>query len=77
MSDQMREMEAPPAGERVHMPGPSVLPIINATALAVAILNITESLFLLIAALTVFVVTAALWVRETRRDIAHLPAEHH
>jgi hypothetical protein len=76
-SEEAREIEAPPAGERIHMPAPSVLPLVNATALAIAILNITGSMFLLVAGLVVFVVTAGLWIRDTRRDIEHLPADHH
>ena len=37
---------APPAGEQIHMPPPSALPLINAAALALAIVSITISWWL-------------------------------
>ena len=67
---------APPVGEEVHMPAPSILPLINAAALALAILTITISWWLVGFGLLVFLATAARWVRDVRRDIAELPLDH-
>jgi hypothetical protein len=66
----------PPAGEQVHMPPPSVLPLINAAALAVAIVSITISWWLVGAAMIVFIATSVRWIRDVRRDIADLPLDH-
>jgi hypothetical protein len=68
---------APPVGEEVHMPAPSALPLINAAALAIAILSITISWWVVGAALIIFVATTIRWVRDVKRDIAELPLEHH
>jgi hypothetical protein len=67
---------APPAGEQIHMPEPSVLPLVNAAALAIAIVSITISWWLVGAALVVFLVTTVRWISDTRREIASLPLEH-
>ena len=67
---------APPAGEEVHMPAPSALPIINAAALAIAIVSITISWWVVGVALLVFVATAVRWIRDVKRDIAELPLDH-
>jgi hypothetical protein len=67
---------APPVGEEVHMPAPSILPLINAAALAIAIVSITLSWWIVGAAMIVFLATAIRWVRDVRRDIAELPLEH-
>ena len=67
---------APPVGEEVHMPAPSALPLINAAALAIAIVSITISWWLVGAAMIVFIATAVRWVRDVRRDIAELPLDH-
>jgi hypothetical protein len=67
---------APPAGEEVHMPPPSALPLINAAALALAIVSITISWWLVGAALVVFIATSVRWIRDVRRDIAELPLDH-
>jgi hypothetical protein len=75
----MSELEpsaAPPAGEHVHMPEPSVLPVINAAALAISIVSITISWWVVGAGMIVFVATAIRWIADVRRDISNLPLEH-
>ena len=67
---------APPVGEEVHMPAPSILPLINAAALALAIVSITISWWLVGFAMLVFLATAVRWVRDVRRDISELPLDH-
>ena len=59
------------------MPAPSILPLINAAALAIAIVSITLSWVVVAFALVVFLVTTVRWIRDVRRDIADLPLEHH
>jgi hypothetical protein len=75
MSD-VQHTGAPPVGEEVHMPAPSVLPLINAASLALAIVAITLSWWIVGAAMIVFLGTTIRWVRDVRRDIAELPLEH-
>jgi hypothetical protein len=66
----------PPAGEEIHMPAPSILPLINAAALALAIVSITLSWYIVIFAGTIFLWTTVVWIAHTRRDIAALPLDH-
>jgi hypothetical protein len=67
----------PPVGEEVHMPAPSVLPLINAAGLALAIVSITLTPVLVIVGAIIFVATAVKWIADVRRDIAELPLDHH
>jgi hypothetical protein len=67
---------APPVGETIHMPAPSGLPLINAAALAFAIVSITISWVLVAVGVVVFLVTTVIWIGDTRREIAELPLEH-
>ena len=67
---------APPVGEEIHMPDPSLIPILNAAAVTVALLGVTSSKVLLVAGTILFIITTVIWVRDTRREIASLPAEH-
>ena len=69
-------LPAPPVGESIHMPAPSALPLINAAALAFAIVCITVSWILVAVGALVFLVTAIRWIGDTRREIAELPLEH-
>jgi Flp pilus assembly protein TadB len=78
MSELERSADAaPPAGEQVHMPEHSVLPVINAAALALAIVSITLSWWLVGFAMIVFIATAIRWIADVRRDISNLPLDHH
>ena len=67
---------APPAGEEIHMPAPSILPLINAAGLALAIVSITLTPYLVALGLIVFLVTTVKWIADTRRDISALPLDH-
>jgi hypothetical protein len=76
----MSELEhrpIPPAGEEIHMPAPSLIPLVNSAALAIAIVSITLSWYVVALGGTVFLITTIRWIADVRRDIAALPLEHH
>jgi hypothetical protein len=78
MSDEPRyDPGVPPPGEEIHMPRPSILPLINAAGLALAIVSLTLVWYLVAVGLIVFVVTAIKWIADVRRDIDDLPLDHH
>ena len=70
------EIEGPPVGEEIHMPEPSMLPILNAVGLSLAIVGITISLVLTVAGGFLFLVTLVRWIRAATHEISELPAEH-
>jgi hypothetical protein len=76
MTEPHEITDVPPVGEEIHMPAPSALPLINAAALAFAIVSITISWWLVAGAGIVFVGTAIRWISDVRRDIADLPLHH-
>jgi hypothetical protein len=77
MSDEPYDAPgAPPAGEQIHMPAPSILPLINAAGLALAIVSLTLTWYLVAVGLIVFVTSAIRWIADVRRDIDELPPEH-
>ena len=67
----------PPAGEEIHMPAPSILPLINAASLALTIVSITLSWYLVALGGFFFLITSIRWIADVRRDINDLPLEHH
>ena len=71
------ESEAGQAGEHIHMPEPSLLPLLNAVGLAGVIVSITLSIWLVIAAGILFLTTTAIWIRSAVREVNDLPLDHH
>ncbi len=75
MSDS--ERQAPPAGEEIHLPGPSLIPFLSAIAITLIVIGTTISWLLSIVGLIILVWTTIRWIRDTRRDVQALPEEHH
>ena len=74
---ELEQRPVPPAGEEIHMPEPSIIPIINAAALAVTIVSLTLSWYFVALGGIVFLITTIKWIGDVRRDIDALPLEHH
>ena len=68
--------DVPPSGEEIHLPGGSIQPILLAFFIALAIVGITTSVWLVIAGVVAIVWIIVLWIRDARRDMAELPLEH-
>jgi hypothetical protein len=76
MAERDDTHDAPPAGEQIHMPAPSIIPVLNAAGLSTAIVGITISIVLVIGGLLLFLGTAIVWIRGARREMEELPLEH-
>ena len=70
------DTEAPPVGEEIHMPEPSLIPVLNAIGLSLAIVGITLSTVVTAVGVILFLVTLVRWIRDARHEISELPAEH-
>ena len=76
MTDDEHPVPAPPAGEELHLPGPSILPLLTAVAITMIVVGTTISLIISIVGLVALVIILWRWVSDTRRDVAELPEEH-
>jgi hypothetical protein len=70
------EDEAPPVGEEIHLPGPSIIPLLNAVGITLAIVGITTFVQISIVGVILFLVTLWIWIRDVRRDFDELPLDH-
>jgi hypothetical protein len=70
------EPDAPPVGEEIHLPGPSLIPLLSAIGITLTIVGTTLSLVISAIGLILFVVTTVMWIRDTRRDVDELPEDH-
>ena len=73
------ERPVPPPGEEIHLPGPSLQPVLVTVGVTMALIGVTFSLAMVIAGTILTVVTIARWIADVRRDIEELPLEapHH
>ena len=69
--------QTPPVGEEIHLPGPTLIPLMSAVGITLIIVGTTITLILSVIGAIIFVVTTVMWIRDTRRDIEQLPEEHH
>lgn len=71
------EPGTPPAGEEIHLPGPSAIPIITAVGITLAVIGTTIDWKIWSSMGVLITVTCiVLWARSTSREVAALPEEH-
>jgi hypothetical protein len=64
-------------GEEIHLPGSSILPVLLAVGLTLALVGVTLTPILVVAGGLLSVGVIVRWVRDTRREIDDLPLDHH
>ena len=69
--------EVPPTGEEIHLPGPSLDPLLLTVGITMALLGVTTSVFLVVAGVLLSLVVTVRWIRQARDDIDELPLEPH
>jgi hypothetical protein len=67
--------EVPPAGEEVHLPGPSILPVLTAVGVTLLLVGITTFIVLSIAGGILTFACVVRWIKDTRHDVDELPLD--
>ena len=75
-SPSERPSPAPPVGEEIHLPGPTILPFVCAIAITLIVLGTTLGWYLSAVGGVVLIIAAIRWIGDTRRDVASLPEQH-
>jgi hypothetical protein len=70
------EEPVPPAGEPVHLPGPSYLPALVAAGISVALVGVVIYWALVVIGSLVTIVALVRWIRQVREEMAELPLDH-
>jgi hypothetical protein len=71
------EPQVPPAGEEIHLPGPSILPVLTAVGITLALVGITTFIEFTIIGGILTIVCVVRWIKETRHEIDGLPLDAH
>jgi hypothetical protein len=70
------DRQVPPAGEEIHLPGPSLLPVGLAVTITLGLVGVTLGAVFWVPGVILSVIIVVRWVMDTRREIDELPAEH-
>jgi len=68
--------EVPPAGEEIHLPGPSIQPLLLTAGITMGLLGVTIFSPFVIAGVLLSIFVIVRWIRDARHDIDELPLEH-
>jgi hypothetical protein len=68
--------DIPPPGEEIHLPGPSLLPVLLTVGITFALVGVTLGAVFWIPGVILALVVVVRWIASTRREIDELPAEH-
>jgi hypothetical protein len=67
--------EVPPVGEEIHLPGPSILPVLTAVGITLSLIGITTFIELTVIGLLLTVTCIVRWIKDTRSEIDELPLD--
>ncbi len=71
------EPDVPPAGEEIHLPGPSILPVLTALGITIALVGVTTFIELTVIGGILTLWCIVRWIKDTRRAIDELPLDAH
>jgi len=69
------EPQTPPAGEHIHLPGPSLQPVLLAFGITLSLVGITLGRFIMFSGLILTVWVIIRWISDTRREMRALPED--
>jgi hypothetical protein len=67
--------EVPPVGEEIHLPGPTVLPVLTAVGITLTLVGITTFTVLIVVGAILTLCCAVRWIKDTRHEIDELPLD--
>jgi hypothetical protein len=69
------EPDAPPSGEEIHLPGPSILPFLTAIGITLALVGVTTFIEFTVIGVVMTVWCLVRWIKDTRHEINELPLD--
>lgn len=69
------EPDAPPVGEEIHLPGPTILPLLTALGITLILVGVTTFIEFTIIGAILTVGCVVRWIKDTRREIDELPLD--
>ena len=67
--------EVPPVGEEIHLPGPSILPVLTAVGITLLLVGLTTFVEFSVAGGLLTIGCLYRWIKDTRSEINELPLD--
>jgi hypothetical protein len=67
--------EVPPVGEEIHLPGPTVLPVLTAVGLTLLLIGLTTFVELTVIGALLTIGCVVRWLKDTRTEVDELPLD--
>ncbi len=67
--------DVPPSGEEIHLPGPTILPVLTAVGITLVLIGITTFVELSIIGGVLTIGCVVRWIKDTRREVDELPLD--
>lgn len=67
------EPDVPPTGEEIHLPGPSIVPLLTAVGVTLLLVGLTTFVELTVIGALLTLGCVVRWVKDTRREVDELP----
>ena len=71
------ERTVPPVGEEIHIPGPSLDPILLTVGITIALLGVTMGWVVLVPGLVLTIAVLVHWIMGARHEFDELPMGEH
>ena len=69
------EPDVPPVGEEIHLPGPTILPLLTAVGITLTLVGVTTFIEFTVIGAILTVGCVVRWIKDTRHDIDELPLD--
>jgi hypothetical protein len=67
--------ELPPVGEEIHLPGPSILPVLTAVGITLTLVGITTFIELTVIGGVMTLWCIVVWIKGARGEVDELPLD--
>jgi hypothetical protein len=69
------DREVPPVGEEIHLPGPTVLPVLTAVGVTLLLIGFTTFIELTVIGGVLTLACVVRWIKDTRAEVDELPLD--
>jgi hypothetical protein len=69
--------DVPPVGEEIHLPGPTILPLLTALGITLTLVGVTTFIEFTVVGVILTLGCIVRWVKDTRREVDELPLDAH